>query len=804
MTGYSDFFRTATTCAPLRYQERFQGLAAVAVTLGIATGLGKTEATILPFIFGVSTGTARFRRLIYVLPMRSLVEQTRDRVTAWLDRLKAAGIGPLPRVALLLGGDVDDTWVAHPDEPWILIGTQDMILSRALNRGYASSPFAWPMAFGALNNDAHWILDEVQLQGVGVRTAAQLQGLREKLGTFGASAVTFCSATIERAWIDTVDHAVAGRGAFELSDDERVEVFVAERLSARKTVRRLGADASDLKAVAAAVDELHRDGTLTIVVVNQVGRAQQLARALRKLRDASTVALLHARFRPPDRARTAASAFTATPSDGAGRIIVATQVIEAGVDIDAATLVSELAPWASIVQRLGRCNRRGELEDATFAWIDLDDSKARAPYDQDELVKARELLESLEGHSAAPESLPSVPLTLDANATLRRVDLFDLFDTAPDISGNDVDVSRFIREGGDFTASVFWRDEPPAGRKLPGITSDRPRRDELCPAALDQLKRLIERLRAERRREDVRVRAPLAVDDEDAWRVATAADVRPGAVFWIRSSAGGYDECEGFDPEAKTHVKPIEPAPLENDATQQYDGGGACGSDLGTSAPGVELSLRRHAEETRGEAVLLVQRLGATLEERYRDLVVTAAAWHDAGKVHDVFQDTMHRAGCPSEGGPWAKSPGKARHTRRRFRHEVVSALAWLQQHDRGPDDDLVAYLVGAHHGKLRVAAYPYPGDPIGGTRTILGVQQDDPVAATVLAGDRSPAFVVDLSLFDIGSTNERPTWSDRVLALRDDPKLGPFRLGYLETLVRVADWRASAAAALREPEALT
>ena len=35
-------------------------------------------------------------------------------------------------------------------------------------------------------------------------------------------------------------------------------------------------------------------------------------------------------------------------------------------------------------------------------------------------------------------------------------------------------------------------------------------------------------------------------------------------------------------------------------------------------------------------------------------------------------------------------------------------------------------------------------------------------------------------------------SWLARVLQLRDSLHIGPFRLAYWETLLRVADWRAS------------
>jgi CRISPR-associated endonuclease/helicase Cas3 len=38
---------------------------------------------------------------------------------------------------------------------------------------------------------------------------------------------------------------------------------------------------------------------------------------------------------------------------------------------------------------------------------------------------------------------------------LRRKDLLDLFDTTPDLCGNDLDISRYIRDGDDTDVQVF-------------------------------------------------------------------------------------------------------------------------------------------------------------------------------------------------------------------------------------------------------------------------------------------------------------------------------------------------------------
>ena len=114
--------------------------------------------------------------------MRTLVEQTAEVIKHWFSGLHrhviTEGILPKPEdIYVLMGGVEAARWLDYPERPAILIGTQDMLLSRALMRGYASSRAIWPMEFALLHEDTQWVFDEVQLMGAGRATSAQLEGL---------------------------------------------------------------------------------------------------------------------------------------------------------------------------------------------------------------------------------------------------------------------------------------------------------------------------------------------------------------------------------------------------------------------------------------------------------------------------------------------------------------------------------------------------------------------------------------------------------------------------------------------------
>ena len=105
-------------------------------------------------------------------------------------------------------------------------------------------------------------------------------------------------------------------------------------------------------------------------------------------------------------------------------------------------------------------------------------------------------------------------------------------------------------------------------------------------------------------------------------------------------------------------------------------------------------------------------------------------------------------------------------------------------------DSDLAVYLVAAHHGRIRMGIRSMPGETEqGGKRRARGIEDGDTLPACTLSpGFAVPAMELSLSTMELGA--EGGSWTERVLHLRDD--LGPFRLTYLEMLLREADERAS------------
>lgn len=686
------------------------GEAAPIRTLEAPTGLGKTLATLVGWLWDrQQRPQVTPRRLVYQLPLRTLTEQIALECRAVMARLGVA----IP-VHVLRGGQIDNDYAEDLAAEAVIVGTLDQVVSRQLMRGYCCSRWSWPRHFAALNTDVRVVVDETQLQGAAVRTAIRLQQLHQELGGPAPRELVLCSATLDSSLLPD------GTQRFGLGNDDYAHP-VAQRKVGRAKALTLAGDAD----VAGLARSHHQEGSLTLVVVNQVRRAQEIRAQLHGLPSL----LLHSRFRRAER-----QGIEARLRDFRG-VVVATQTVEAGIDLDARLLVTDLCPWASFVQRCGRVGRNNTYADAAVMVVNPPE---HLPYGEVELAATRQRLEGLD--DACVRNLMAVEAPPQPSVGQRLIaDAFhQLFDTHP-LDQGDIDISPYLRVGEMRDVSLLWREQP--GPEMP------PAGDlELCQAPL----------RAVRQRY-----ASVWVPRGDGWLEIPSGELPVGAVAALPAAAGGYDTAEGWLPASTTAVPVVQP-PLQVVSAEDY-------SSFGSS---VAVTLTQHLGDTREEAAELCRALA--IADSLADLVKRAAWLHDIGKAHPVFQATMRANGC--EEGQWAKAPGwGSRHSRPGFRHELASALAALQQ----GEEPLVSYLLMAHHGKIRIQLQPFPWARDG---PLHGVMEGD-----ILPAVDGVSESVALSFPPAGLGRGWGPLCHRLLE-----QLGPFQLAWLEAVIREADVRAS------------
>lgn len=95
---------------------------------------------------------------------------------------------------------------------------------------------------------------------------------------------------------------------------------------------------------------------------------------------------------------------------------------------------------------------------------------------------------------------------------------------------------------------------------------------------------------------------------------------------------------------------------------------------------------------------------------------------------------------------------------------------------------------MASHHGKVRLSirSLPEENQPDDDRLFARGIWDKDRIPT--VDGLLPNGAIIDLSLMQLGEGS----WLERMISLRDDLKLGPFRLAYLESVLRIADWLAS------------
>lgn len=380
------------------YQERVQDqlLAGSSVVLQAPTGSGKTRAALAPFIqaFFTLPDHAFPRQCIYSVPMRVLAAQFEREHRHLAESFERRHRQSL-RVTIQTG--------ERPEDPEfmgdLVFATLDQVLSSALGVPYSLSAGRANLNVGAVLG-SYLVFDEFHLfPHQSMQATLQLLRVLKALAPFALMTATFSSHMLESIaeLLDAVPVLVS---------PEEVEYIESRWGEQPRKAREFFV--VDAQLHPRAVREVHQQRSL--VVCNTVDRALEVYEGLlalgcrpvpfthptlecmyealrsaqnpeehtRRKREAVEflceqletggeepwVMLLHSRFERPHRQvkEELLQALWSKEAVEKGRqlpslIVVATQVVEVGLDISSQVLHTELAPAASVFQRAGRCAR---------------------------------------------------------------------------------------------------------------------------------------------------------------------------------------------------------------------------------------------------------------------------------------------------------------------------------------------------------------------------------------------------------------------------------------------------------------
>ncbi len=133
--NFHSWFADIAGYSPYPYQAALASTPELPDLLSVPTGAGKTAAAVLGWLWRRRFGPPELRastprRLVFWLPMRTLVEQTREFAHRWFAR---AGLDPAVHIHQLMGSSVARDWDLAPTQD-LLVGTQDLFADPPITR----------------------------------------------------------------------------------------------------------------------------------------------------------------------------------------------------------------------------------------------------------------------------------------------------------------------------------------------------------------------------------------------------------------------------------------------------------------------------------------------------------------------------------------------------------------------------------------------------------------------------------------------------------------------------------------------
>ncbi len=321
------------------------------------TGSGKTE-----FSFMWSNG----EKFFYTLPLRSAVNQIFERAKKIFGEDKAGLLHSDADVYVYSEEDEANSYKLYEQSKQLsypaMISTGDQFFP------YALRPPGYEKIFATFYK-SRLIIDEVQAYdpksaAIIVKFIEAVVRLEGKFLLMTATLPDYIKEAIEER---VEQFGIKLPGEIDLYEDEKYKKLKKHRIAIH-LIENEEKDFSFDESIFSKIINIANDGKRVLVILNTVKQAQYVYKGLTETYASEMkdrIWLFHSRFTLADRKSKELELVNKefkNPKDEfsekMGKILIATQVVEASLDIDADVLFTEIAPMDSLVQRMGRVLRR--------------------------------------------------------------------------------------------------------------------------------------------------------------------------------------------------------------------------------------------------------------------------------------------------------------------------------------------------------------------------------------------------------------------------------------------------------------
>ena len=197
-----------------------------------------------------------------------------------------------------------------------------------------------------------------------------------------------------------------------------------------------------------------------------------------------TVRCYHSRFKLADRRTQHNSIISSFRTPSGPLLAMTTQVCEMSLDLDADVLITEHAPIAALIQRMGRCNRRGKPRGDELGEVYIYPPTDSLPYKPEEIKEAQPFVSALDGEVLSQADLEAI---MEKHQPVQREpERFSSF-----LESGCYAMSYPYREGEEFTVPAVldgdveeWRLAVGQGRPTDGLIVPVPQRFAVSDSSL--------------------------------------------------------------------------------------------------------------------------------------------------------------------------------------------------------------------------------------------------------------------------------------------------------------------------------